>query len=28
VIGANAFVNKDIPNGMCAWGSPAKIQGV
>jgi acetyltransferase-like isoleucine patch superfamily enzyme len=27
VIGANAFVNKDIPNGMCAWGSPAKIQG-
>jgi acetyltransferase-like isoleucine patch superfamily enzyme len=27
VIGANAFVNKDIPSGMCAWGSPAECQG-
>jgi acetyltransferase-like isoleucine patch superfamily enzyme len=26
VIGANAFVNKDIPSGMCAWGTTAKCQ--
>jgi acetyltransferase-like isoleucine patch superfamily enzyme len=27
VIGANSFVNKDIPRGMFAWGVPAICQG-
>ena len=27
VIGANSFVNKSIPPGMKAWGSPARIVG-
>jgi len=25
VIGANSFVNRDVPSGMKAWGTPAKI---
>lgn len=28
VIGANSFVNSDVPEGMRAWGSPAKVKGV
>jgi acetyltransferase-like isoleucine patch superfamily enzyme len=27
VIGANSFVNKDIPEGSKAWGTPAKVVG-
>jgi acetyltransferase-like isoleucine patch superfamily enzyme len=27
VIGAMSFVNRDIPTGMRAWGSPARIIG-
>lgn len=27
VIGANSLVNCDIPNGMKAWGTPARCQG-
>ena len=27
VIGANSFVNRDIPDGMKAWGSPARVIG-
>jgi len=26
VIGANSLVNADVPSGMTAWGTPAKIQ--
>jgi acetyltransferase-like isoleucine patch superfamily enzyme len=27
VIGANSMVNSDIPDGMKAWGTPARCQG-
>lgn len=27
VIGANSLVNSDIPDGMKAWGNPARCQG-
>ena len=27
IIGANSFVNRDIPEGMNAWGAPACIHG-
>jgi acetyltransferase-like isoleucine patch superfamily enzyme len=27
IIGANSFVNKDIPSGVKAWGTPARNQG-
>lgn len=27
VIGAQSFVNEDIPSGMKAWGSPARVVG-
>ena len=27
VIGANSLVNRDIPAGMKAWGTPARVQG-
>jgi acetyltransferase-like isoleucine patch superfamily enzyme len=27
IIGANSFVNSNIPDGVKAWGSPAKIAG-
>jgi len=28
VIGANSFVNRDVPSGMKAWGAPARLKGV
>ena len=27
IIGANSFVNADIPSGMKAWGTPARVVG-
>lgn len=26
IVGANSFVNQDIPSGVKAWGTPARIQ--